>query len=112
MQKRLVKNILVIDLELNQPSESIIELGYVIGNPKSGEILRKNSILINPNETLSEVIIELTSITQDMVDSGSSLHFAYQTMVADVVKYEAIPVIHQWGVGDSFLLKKQLGDSL
>lgn len=112
MQKLLVKNILVIDLELNQPSENIIELGYVIGNPKSGEIFTKNSILVNPNETLSDVIIELTNITQEMVDSGVTLQSAYQTMVADVVKYEAIPVIHQWGVGDTFLLKKQLGYEL
>ena len=97
-------------MELNQPSEKIIELGYVIGNPKSGEILCSNSILVNPEETLAEVIIDLTGITQEMVDGGTDIRSAYNAMVRDVNKYEALTVIHQWGVGDTSLLKTQLAD--
>ncbi len=105
----LVRNILVIDLELNQPSEKIIELGYIIGNPKSGEIVTKNSILVDPGECLSNEIIALTGITQDMVNKGQNLQFAYEIMLNDDVAYNALNIIHQWGVGDTNLLKKQLG---
>lgn len=113
MQKNLlVKNILVIDLELNQPSERIIELGYVIGNPKSSELIRRNSVLVNPYELLSNEIINLTGISQAMVDVGNNLQFAYDTMVHDALRYEAIPIIHQWGVGDMLLLQHQLDDEI
>lgn len=112
MQKQKVKNVVVIDLELNQPSEKIIELGYVIGNPQSGIIVAKNSIIVNPEEQLSEFIIGLTNISQAMVDGGHALQVAYQTMIDDVAKYQAIPIIHQWGVGDTNLLKNQLGTEM
>jgi len=107
-KSNLVKNVLVIDLELNQPSERIIELGYVIGNPKSEEILTKKSIIINPQEILSEEIINLTNISQLTVDNGKTLQFAYETMVNDVLEHNVLSVIHQWGVGDMFLLREQL----
>jgi hypothetical protein len=38
--ERQVANILVLDLEMNQPSEKIIELGYVIGNPLTRDIVK------------------------------------------------------------------------
>lgn len=112
MKNGSVKNILVIDLELNQPSESIIELGYIIGNPKSGEIAIKNSILVDPKEALSEEIVQLTGITQNMVDGKPSIQSAYESMVSDVIKYAAITIIHQWGLGDTNLLKMQIGDGI
>ena len=105
-----VKNVLVIDLELNQPSEKIIELGYVIGNPKTNDILCRNAILVNPEERMADEIVELTGITQEMVDGGTDLRSAYNAMVRDVDKHKAITVIHQWGVGDTHLLKRQLAD--
>ena len=103
--------ILVIDLELNQPSEKIIELGYVIGDPISKNILLKRSILIDPLEKLSLDIIKLTNITQEMVDGSSSLRDAYKTMMNDLSHFNTLPLIHQWGIPDAFLLRNQLNDS-
>lgn len=103
--------ILVLDLEMNQPSEKIIELGYVIGNLETKEILIRKSVFVNPEETLSPDIIKLTGISQSIVDGASTLQDAYDTMVADVKSIGALTMIHQWGVSDSFLLRKQLGEN-
>ena len=102
--------IIVFDLELNQPSEKIIEIGFVIGDLLKQEILERQSIFVNPEEALSKEIIELTSISQEQVDHGLSLEEAYLKMLGFVRKYSAKLILFQWGVGDTSLLKKQLPD--
>jgi DNA polymerase III alpha subunit (gram-positive type) len=109
--ERQVPNILVIDLEMNQPSEKIIELGYVIGNPLTNEIFLRRSILIDPQETISPEIIALTGITQEMVNGASSLDAAYEVMVEEVKNFSALTLIHQWGVPDAAILRHQLNAS-
>jgi DNA polymerase III alpha subunit (gram-positive type) len=52
----------------------------------------------------------LTGITQDMIDSGMGLIHAYNEMVNDVKKFNALPILHQWGVPDAYILKKELND--
>ena len=100
--------IIVFDLELNQPSEKIIEIGYVIGDLASLEIKERQSIIVNPNESLAPEIITLTGISQDEVNNGQSLAEAYQKMVSSVNHHNAKPILFQWGVGDAHLLKSQL----
>lgn len=108
--KEKQKNILVLDLELNQPSEKITELGYVIGDIERCEILIRKSFVVNPVEMLSPEIIELTGIKQDDVDNGCDLRSAYLEMVRDLTKHDALPLIHQWGTPDAYLLRKQIND--
>lgn len=101
-------NIICIDLELNQPSQKIIELGYVIANVKTQKIIRKESIYVNPNEELNPAIIELTGITQEQVNSGVDLTEAYNIMCKYIFKYEVNKHVIQWGT-DHFELRNDLG---
>lgn len=100
--------VVVFDLELNQPSEKIIELGYVIGDLGTGEIFEERSIVVNPSETLADEIIELTGITQVEVDQGVDLSKAYETLVTSVRNYGAMPILIQWGAHDALTFFKQL----
>ncbi len=104
--------IVVFDLELNQPSEAIIELGYVIGDIFTGEIQLRKSIFVNPKETIAQEIIKLTGINQEMADSGTDLRSAYLELAKDVTKHNALTVLHQWGVSDTYLLRNQLNDPI
>ncbi len=102
--------VVVIDLECNQPSNTIIELGYVIGDLATGKVKRKKSIIINPKEELSEIIIELTGISQKRADQGTTLQYAYDEFLKDVAQTKALTIIHQWGIWDAQLLKNQLNN--
>ena len=106
--------VIVIDLEANQPSDTIIALGYVIGDVRTGRIFVERDLIVNPNETLGYIengvsITELTGITQEQVDNGMTLHEAYSIMKSDIEKYNPTRTCVQWGMGDSRLLLKQLG---
>ncbi len=74
-------NIVCLDLELAQPSNKIIEVGYCIGNFTTGEIKYKGYSFCNPEEQLSQYIIDLTSITQSDVDSAGSALDAYNVLI-------------------------------
>lgn len=103
-----------IDLELNQPSNSIIQIGAVVGDIYSGEILDSLSIIVNPNEVLGscndieKTITELTGITQDQVDNGENLEQAYFKLKDFHKKYNSFINPITWGGGDSILLLNQL----
>lgn len=109
--KRRDKRILVFDLEANQPSGKIIEIGWVVGSLISGEILSRGSCFVNPNEDISEYITELTGITNEDVSLGVSLVEAFLEMNKDIVKYKLDKNLYQWGGYDLLELKKQLASS-
>ena len=62
-----------LDLEMNQPSRKIISIGVVVGNIRTGNILEKLNVFVNPREKLITRIKDLTKITQEDVDSGYTL---------------------------------------
>lgn len=97
-----------IDLELNQPSNSIIEIGAVVGNIDSGEILHKESIYVDPGEFLNPEIIQLTGIKQETVNAGFSLPNAYSRLCEIHKMYDSFcnPIV--WGSGDLDAIKKQM----
>ncbi|MDE6357129.1 MAG: PolC-type DNA polymerase III, partial [Eubacteriales bacterium] len=67
----LLDEYVVFDLEttgLNREINKIIEIGAV--KVKNGEIIDRFSAFINPNEKLSEEIINLTKITDDMLENA------------------------------------------
>lgn len=106
-----MSKVISIDLELNQPSGTIIQLGYVIGEPITGRVFESKCININPKETLDPRIVELTGITQEDVDNGTTLEEAYREMVEDMKKHNASTTPVQWGEGDSRVIREQLGCS-
>ncbi|MDO8414789.1 MAG: 3'-5' exonuclease [Agitococcus sp.] len=103
--------VVALDLEMNQPSGSIIQIGAVLGDCRTGEIISTLSCMVNPQEVLSADITALTGITQQQVDTAQPL-----VQVADVLEQWLAPWKKQrllnpvtWGGGDSLTLQRQLG---
>lgn len=102
---------MALDLELNNPetTSKIIEIGLCVANIDTKEILNKTSLIINPNEALAERIIQLTGITQEMVNNGIDLPSAYKVILALKEQYQPFTNFVVWGHGDAKTLKAQLG---
>ena len=100
-----------LDLELNQDTSGakIIEIGAVVGNIETGEILEKFSVLVNPNQTLTPEIIKLTKIKQEDVEIGLTLDEAYMKLQILHYKHKSFinPIV--WSQGDVRALKTELG---
>jgi len=98
-----------VDLEMNQPSRKIIQVGACVGNISTQEILEEYSAFVNPDEEISEYIVKLTGITQkDVDDKGVTLMEAYQGLAAMHKKHDAFCNPVQWGGGDAEFLREQL----
>lgn len=64
----------VIDLEMNQPSHSIIQIGAVCYDTRQDKVRAVFSSNVRPgDEQISPYITELTGITQEMVDVSMPL---------------------------------------
>lgn len=103
-----------LDLEYNQPSRKLIQLGAVIGDLVSSKVVSRFSTFINPFEPLNPVIIELTGITQTDVDNAPYVKEAYRNFAAWVQPHSAnltkSPLT--WGGGDAEDLREAVGLSL
>lgn len=99
-----------LDLELNQNPEGakIIQIGAVVGNIYTGEILERLSVFINPHEELLPFIIQLTKITQEDVDNGVTLEEAYGLLRDMHKRHSSFCNPITWGGGDSAELLAQL----
>lgn len=101
----------VLDLEHNQPSGKICQIGAVVGDTKTGEITHRLRIYVNPGEPIAPFITELCGITQDKIDKeGIALDDAY-TQLKDFHRTHSEfmnPVT--WGGGDSEYILNQLSD--
>jgi|SRR5581483_130855 len=97
-----------VDLEMNQPSRKIIQIGACIGNISTGQVLEKLSVFVNPYEQLNPAITDLTKITQEDVDNGVSLETAYRQLQSMHEYYKAFVNPITWGGGDSQELLEQL----
>jgi inhibitor of KinA sporulation pathway (predicted exonuclease) len=100
--------VIVVDLELNQPSNNIIQIGAILCDVHSHQILDTFSIICNPEGELpSEFITNLTGITQEMVTNGVPLKEALKQFWDWVSNSNFSKTIVQWGEGDFRLLEKQ-----
>lgn len=102
--------LLALDLEMNQPSGKIIQIGACVGDLEAGTILATFSVFVNPYEQLAERITDLTGITQKQVDHGVSLLDAYLLLKQFHAQHGCFMNPVEWNGGDSILLKKQLKD--
>ena len=102
-------NLMSLDLEMNQPSGKIIQIGYCVNNLVSGELKHSSSIIINPDEQLTNFIINLTGITQEEADSGRTLTSGYAELIEIHQSFGCFRNPLVWGGGDSDCLRKQLG---
>ncbi len=110
-RSQMLPLVVALDLEYNQPSKKIIQLGAVLGNITTGEIVLRFSAFANPNEALAPAIIKLTGIQQADVDAAGTLGEAYQALIEGLKPFESQRHLNAltWGGGDSEDLRQQLG---
>lgn len=101
--------ILSLDLEMNQPSGRIIQIGACVGDTQTGQILEELSVLVDPGEELTDFIVDLTGIyPRHIIEEGGTLIDAYQQLRALHAKHQCFMNPITWGGGDSYELKQQL----
>lgn len=101
-------NYCVLDLEMNQPSGSIIEIGAVAFNSRSGDYYSTFRVLVSlpPNEPLNPYITQLTGITEQDLCVAPTLEMALASLVdwardAGCSKYMATWGTDYWDVKHS-----------
>lgn len=100
--------VMSLDLELNQPSGTIIQIGIVIGDIYSGTVYEKKDWIVFADEEINPFITQLTTITQDMVNNGVFLHEAYNEMTELYKKHNCTLNFVTWGGGDHRCFREQL----
>lgn len=100
-------NFVVLDLEMNQPSNKIISVGAYIVDVKTKMIHSRFERYIKIDEQLNPYITQLTGITQEMVDNGVNIKDAAWELKELMTKYDCFINPVTWGGGDSELLTKQ-----
>ena len=103
------QNFVSLDLELNQPSNRIIQVGIAIGNceQKPEEYVVKKWYL-NPQEPIDEFITNLTGITNSNIASYSVSHTTVAKELTELIKkYNTWlqPVV--WGYDDAGQLRRE-----
>jgi inhibitor of KinA sporulation pathway (predicted exonuclease) len=97
-------NYLALDLELNQPSNKIIQVGIAIGNPDQGVLVRK-AWYVDPEEPISEYITNLTGIDDQIIDLDAvSLSTVAEELGKLITEYNCFVNPIQWGGGDARIL--------
>lgn len=65
-----------LDLEFNQPSGRIIQIGAVLGRISTGQLISHFETKVNPGEPLSDTIAALTGITADDLAGAPDINTA------------------------------------
>jgi len=103
-------NMMALDLEMNQPSSKIIQVGYSIWDMQRDEIVQYPGLYVAIDEPLDPRIIKLCHINMDKYEAEKmSLMQAYERMAADYRLHSCRLNAVTWGGGDTQLLREQLG---
>lgn len=103
--------VLVFDLEMNQPSNTIIQVGACVGDLGTGQIVESLCDDVYAPEILSDFIVKLTGITQEDVRNGQDLPLVYDAFVDMYERHECDRQLVVWGSGDVTTLKNQIPES-
>lgn len=103
--------VVAFDLEMNQPSGRIIQIGAVAGNIDSGEVVAAFSELVNPGEPLAASIATLTGIAASALPQAALLPDVFGRFVAWLAPLRHGRKLHPltWGVWDFRVLREQVG---
>lgn len=105
---RTIENLIAIDLEMNQPSNKIIEIGVCVFNIHNHQYLERKNWYIKIDEPVSEYITNLTGISDETLNtSGVDLLQAYEELTALCKKHNTFINPVTWGGGDTVLLQEQ-----
>lgn len=108
-------NIMSLDCEYNQPSGKTIQIGAAIFNAKTGLEIDRILLYINPNEPLHPEIIELTGISENEAQNGTTIQEAYEELKRFHAKHKCFRNPLVWGSGnwnDSYHIWKEYRDSV
>jgi inhibitor of KinA sporulation pathway (predicted exonuclease) len=104
------RNFLALDLELNQPSNRIIQVGIAIGNALQSEeeyVVKK--WYLEPYEPIAEHITALTGITdRDIGTYAVSHEFMAQELAELITEHDCFVNPVTWGGGDSSELLEEI----
>lgn len=104
--------IVSLDLEYNnQPSRQIIQIGAIVGDLTTGEVVSRFSVFANQHEPLAAEIIKLCGIKQQDVDGAPDIAEAYRQLVAWLAPFKGRRNLNPltWGGGDSEDLRAAVG---
>ena len=100
-----------LDLELNQPSGKIVQIGAVAGDTNTGDIVGRLRVYVNPGEPIAPYITQLCGITQAQVDKeGMPLDNAYILLKEFHRRHSEFMNPVTWGGDDADCVKEQLGE--
>lgn len=107
------RNYLALDLEMNQPSNKIIQVGITIGNAgQNPKDWLKKFWYLNPYEQITPEIEALTGINQFNVENEDTpLKDVAQELGDLIYKHNVFVNPVTWGVGDTQLLLKTFVDA-
>jgi inhibitor of KinA sporulation pathway (predicted exonuclease) len=102
---------LSLDLEMNQPSGHIIQIGACIGELSSGKLVADFSCFVNPEEALDLRISALCGIPPADLVNAPCLLDAYAQFLAWLKPYDDTRQLNPltWGGDDSAYLLTRLG---
>jgi DNA polymerase III epsilon subunit-like protein len=93
--------VIAVDLEMNQPSGKIIQIGAVCFQPDKGSLIETFNQLINPGETITQEIEALTGIKNEDVRLMPSIGEGAQTFSDFKQRLQINPIGVVWGAGKS-----------
>jgi inhibitor of KinA sporulation pathway (predicted exonuclease) len=101
MNSMIGYNFLSLDLEMNQPSGKVIQVGVAVGNVQSG-VLCTRSWFLDPCELIDEQITELTGIDDGTIQQSSvPLEQVALELGNLITEHSCFVNPVQWGGGDA-----------
>lgn len=99
-----------LDLELNQPSQKIVQIGAVVADVRTGKVISRVSIFVNPGEALNPFIEKLCGIAPEVLQASGDLAEGYAQLVAWLAPFSEERQLNPltWGGGDSLALREQV----
>ena len=100
-----------LDLEFNQPSQKIIQIGAVVADIRTSSVLSRFSVFVNPSEPLNPEIADLCGIAPEVLAMAGDLAEGCEQLTAWLAPFAAERQLNPltWGGGDSLQLREQAG---
>lgn len=100
-----------LDLEFNQPSGKIIQIGAILGRVSTGDVISSFETKVNPGEPLANNIATLTGIDASELAAAPDICAAGRDLAEWLRPAESERLLNPltWGGGDTESLRAELG---
>lgn len=92
-------NIMSLDVEYNKPSKKTIQIGAAAFHAKSGQLLDRIEMFVDPGEPIDPYITGLCGITNSDVSGAQNIREAYETLKLFHKKHKCFKNPLVWGSG-------------